>query len=48
MLRDVIFETAASADLGPAKEERDLLPGTSARPGDVLIRRWLHGKGWSN
>ena len=44
MLRDVIFETAASADLGPAKEERHLLPGTSARPGDVLIRRWLDGK----
>ena len=43
-MRDVIFETAASADLGPAKEERHLLPGTSARPGDVLIRRWLDGK----
>ena len=44
MLRDVIFETAASADLGPAKEERHLLPGTSARPGDVMIRRWSDGK----
>ena len=44
MLRDVIYETAASADLGPAKEERHLLPGTSARPGDVMIRRWSDGK----
>ena len=44
ILRDVIFETAASADLGPTKEERHLLPGTIARPGDVLIRRWTDGK----
>ena len=28
MLRDVLFEAAASADLGPSKEERHLLPGT--------------------
>ena len=44
MLRDVIFETASSADLGPSREERHLLPGTSARPGDVTIRRWTNGK----
>ena len=44
MLRDVIFEAAASADLGPTREERQLLPGTSARPGDVMIRRWASGK----
>ena len=43
-LRDVIYETAASADLGPSKEERHLLPGTIARPGDVVIRRWTDGK----
>ena len=43
-LRDVIFEAAASADLGPSKEERHLLPGSVARPGDVLIRRWSEGK----
>ena len=42
MLRDVIFETASSVDLGPIREERHLLPGTIARPGDV----WW--KGWSN
>ena len=44
MLRDVIFEAAASAALAPAKEEPHLLPGTAARPGDVLIRRWHDGK----
>ena len=44
MLRDVIFEAAASADLGPSKEEKNLLPGTIARPGDVTIRRWCNGK----
>ena len=44
MLRDVLFETASSADLGPSREERHLLPGTSARPGDVTIRRWTNGK----
>ena len=32
MLRDVIFEAAASADLGPKKEESHLLPGTIAKP----------------
>ena len=44
MLRDVIFEAAASADLGPSREEKHLLPGTAARPGDVIIRRWANGK----
>ena len=40
----MLFEAAASADLGPTKEERHLLPGTIARPGDVTIRRWINGK----
>ena len=44
MLRDVLFEAASSADRGPSKEERYLLPGTIARPGDVTIRRWMNGK----
>ena len=44
MIRDVLFETAASADLGPSREEKHLLPGTIARPGDVTIRRWANGK----
>ena len=44
LLRDLIFEAASSASLAPAKEERHLLPGTAARPGDVFIRRWADGK----
>ena len=44
LLRDVVFEAAASADLGPSKEEPHLLPGSVARPGDILIRRWFNGK----
>ena len=44
MLRDLIFEAASSASLAPAKEERHLLPGSAARPGDVFIRRWSDGK----
>ena len=43
-LRDVLFEAAASASLAPAREERHLLPGSAARPGDVMIRRWTDGK----
>ena len=39
-----LFETAASADLGPSREEKHLLPGTIARPGDVTIQRWVNGK----
>ena len=44
LLRDLIFETASNAALAPLKEERHLLPGTAARPGDVLLRRWSDGK----
>ena len=44
LLRDLIFEAASSASLAPAREERHLLPGTAARPGDVFIRRWADGK----
>ena len=44
LLRDVIYETAAGAALGPAREGRFLLPGTAARPADVLIPRWSEGK----
>ena len=44
LLRDLIFGVASNASLGPSKEERHLLPGSAARPGDVLIRRWSDGK----
>ena len=43
-LRDLLFETAASAALGPVREGRFLLPGTAAKPADILIPRWSDGK----
>ena len=43
-LRDVLFEAASSASLAPVREERHLLPGTAARPGDLFIRRWSDGR----
>ena len=43
-LRDVLYEAASSASLAPVREERHLLPGSAARPGDLLIRRWADGK----
>ena len=44
LLRDIIFETAASAALAPSREGRHLLPGRAARPADVLLPRWSDGK----
>ena len=43
-LCDVLYEAASSASLAPVREERHLLPGTAARPGDLFIRRWSDGK----
>ena len=40
----VLHDTAAPASLGPPKEGRYLLPGTSAWPADLLIPRWCGGK----
>ena len=31
--------------MGATREERDLLPGTTARPGDVFIPHWTAGRG---
>ena len=44
LILDVLFEAAAGAALAPAREGRHLLPGTQARPADVLIPRWVYGK----
>ena len=41
---DVLFEAAAGAALAPAREGRHLLPGSQARPADILLSRWLDGK----
>ena len=43
-LRDALFHTAVSASLAPTREDRALLPGTDARPADVMIPHWTHGK----
>ena len=43
-LRDVLYEAAAGAALAPIKEAAHLLPGVAARPGDILIWRWVEGK----
>ena len=44
MMRDVLYQTAAAAMLGPVKEGRFLLPGRDARPADLLIPRWSGGR----
>ena len=43
-LRDHLFNTCVCAALGPVKEERALIPGSDARPADVLIPNWISGK----
>ena len=42
-LRDAIFATAASAHLGPSKEDRALLPGCDGRPADVMVNNFAEG-----
>ena len=43
-LCDALHHTAASAALAPVREERALLPGTDARPADVLLPHWTGGR----
>ena len=43
-LRDALYNTASQACLGPTREDRALIPGSEARPADVLIPNWTHGK----
>ena len=42
LLRDVLFDSAVSAALGPVREEKNLLPGRTARPGDMgnYFKKW--------
>ena len=40
LLRDAVYQTAVTANLAPLREERAILPGTDARPADVLIPNW--------
>ena len=43
-LRDLLYHTALSAALGPTREDRALIPGTEARPADVLLPNWTGGR----
>jgi hypothetical protein len=43
-LRDTLYHTAVSACLGPTREDRALIPGSQARPADVLLPNWTGGK----
>ena len=43
-LRDALFHTAVAAALGSVKEERAVIPGSNARPADLLIPNWSGGK----
>ena len=43
-LCNVLFKTAQKANLGPAREFRGLIPGSSSRPADVFLRNWERGR----
>ena len=43
-LRDALYHTAVSAQLGPTREDRALLPGGDQRPADVMIPNWSGGR----
>ena len=43
-LRDVLFNAAQSAALGPRKEALGLVPNSGARPADILLPNWSHGR----
>ena len=43
-LRNALFTTCSKACLGPTKEVRDLIEGTSARPADLFLPNWTEGQ----
>ena len=43
-LRDAIHDKSASASLAPRKEQKDLIPGSRSKPGDIFIPSWKSGK----
>ena len=43
-IRDVLFNAAQSAALAPTKEAPNLVPGSSARPADILLPYWCRGR----
>ena len=44
LIRDVLYNACSSAALGPTREDRALLPGTEAKPADILLPGWSGGK----
>ncbi len=42
-IRDVVFNAAQSAALGPSKETPGLVPDSASRPADVLLPNWTNG-----
>ena len=43
-LRNALYNTCVQACLGPTREDRALIPGSNAKPADVLIPCWTGGK----
>ena len=43
-IRDVVFNAAQSAALGPSKETPGLVPDSASRPADVLLPNWINGR----
>ena len=43
-MRNALYNTCTQACLGPTREDRALIPGSNAKPADVLIPSWTGGK----
>ena len=43
-IRDVLFNAAQTAALGPRKEAPGMVPNSSARPADILLPNWCRGR----
>ena len=43
-VRDVLFGAAQAAALAPIKEAPRLVPNSNARPADILLPTWSHGR----
>jgi hypothetical protein len=43
-MRNALFNTCTQACLYPTREDRALIPGSNAKPADVLIPSWTRGK----
>ena len=40
----MLFATCPQAALAPVREDRALIPGTEARPADIMLPNWMGGK----